>query len=72
MINIKNFDTSLLKLDEKSNIAIYDIGYIRKKDKYEINSVNPLYLIAHKKDGLIEEKEENKYLNFVFTDSNMK
>ena len=33
MINIKNFDSSLLKLDKKSskNIAIYYIGYITKK-----------------------------------------
>ena len=46
MINIKNFDSILLKLDKKSfkNIAIYYIGYITKKGKYGINSVNPLYL----------------------------
>ena len=67
MINIRNFDSSLLKLDKKSfkNIAIYYIGYITKKDKYAINSVNPLYLISHDVDGFIEEKEGN----FAFTDS---
>ena len=45
MINIKDFDSSLLKLDKKSykNITFYYIGYITKKDKYQINSVNPLY-----------------------------
>ena len=60
MINIKNFDSSLLKLDKKSykNTAIYYIGYITKKDKYQINSVNPLYLIIHEVDGFIEEKKE--------------
>ena len=44
MINIKNFDSRLLKLDKKSynNTAIYYIGYITKKDKYAINCVNPL------------------------------
>ena len=33
MINIKNFDSSLLKLDKNSykKIAIYYIGYITKK-----------------------------------------
>ena len=33
MINIKEFDSNLLKLDKKSlkNIAIYYIGYITKK-----------------------------------------
>ena len=60
MINIKNFDSSLLKLDKKSykNIAIYYIGYIIKNDKYAINSANPLYLIVHEVDGFIEKKKE--------------
>ena len=33
MINIKDFDTSLIKIDKKSykNIGIYHIGYINKK-----------------------------------------
>ena len=40
MINIKDFDSSLLKLGKSSfkNTAIYYIGYITKKDKYKINS----------------------------------
>ena len=63
MINIKNFDSSLLKLDKKSfkNIAICYIGYITKKDKYAINSVNPFHSIVHEVDGFIEEKEGSKY-----------
>ena len=34
IINIKNFDSSLLKIDKKSykNIDIYYIGYIAMKD----------------------------------------
>ena len=69
---IKDFDSGLLKLDKKSfkDIAIYYSGYVTKKDKYTINSVNPLYLIVHKVEGFIEEKEGSKYLNFAFTDSN--
>ena len=57
MINIKNFDSSLLKLDKNSfkNIAICCIRYITKKEKYAINSVNLFYLIVHEVDG-------NKYL----------
>ena len=64
VINVKDFDPKLLKLDKTlfQNIAIYYIGYITKEDQYKINSVNPLYL-------LIEEKEGNKYLNIAFTDS---
>ena len=65
MTNIKNFDSNLLKIDKKSfkNISIYYIGYITKKDKYAINSVNLFYLIVREVDGFIEEKEGNKYLN---------
>ena len=71
-INIKNFDPKLLKLDKKSfkNRAVYHIGYITKKDEYEINSVNPLYLLLHRIDGFIEGKEGSKYLNIASTDSN--
>ena len=47
MLNLKNFDSYLLKIDKKSyrNIDIYYIGYItiKKIDYYEnIYSVNPL------------------------------
>ena len=49
MINIKDCDSSLLKIDKKShnNIDIYYIGYIPMKDSdyVKINSANPLYLI---------------------------
>ena len=77
MINIKNFDSSLLKIDEKSykNVGIYYIGYITMKrisDYENINSVNPLYLIIGKVDGYIEESNENKYLAFASTDKNKK
>ena len=72
LINIKDFDQKLLKIDKESykNIDIYYIGYITKKDEYKINSVNPLYLIVHRIDGFTEEKRGNKYLNIAFTDSN--
>ena len=56
MINIKNFDSNLLKIDKKSyqNIDIYYIGYITIKnigDYESIHSVNPLYFIIGKVDG---------------------
>ena len=72
MVNIKDFDSNLLKIDKNSykNIAIYYIGYITKKDEYKINSVNPLYLIVGEIDGFVEEKEGSKYLNIAHTDSN--
>ena len=75
MINIKNFDPILLKIDRKSykNIGIYNTGYItiKKIDDCEtIYSVNPLYLIVAHANGYIEEKNGNKYLIFYSTDEN--
>ena len=62
MINIKDFDSSLLKMDEKSykNIYVCYIGYMTMKDSdyVRINSAKPLYLIIDKVDGYIEEKME--------------
>ena len=62
MINIKDFDTNLLKIDKKSykNNDIYYIGYITTKDSdyVKVNGVNLLYLIIDKLDGFIEEKIE--------------
>ena len=66
IIDLENFDSSLLKLDKKSykDIGIYNIGYItiNKIDDCEnISSVNPLYLrITHAK-RYVEEINGNKY-----------
>ena len=75
MINIKDFDLSLLKIDKISykNIGIYNTGYItiKKTDDYEnIHSVNPLYLMIGKVDGFIEEKNGSEYLVFDYTHEN--
>ena len=75
MINIKNFDPILLKIDRKSykDISIYNIGYITIKkidDCENIYSVNPLYLLINHANGYIEEKGVNKYLIFDSTDEN--
>ena len=77
MINIKNFDLSLLKIDKKSykNIDIYYLGYItikRISDYENINSANPLYLIIGGVDGYIEVNNGNKYLSFASTDKSKK
>ena len=52
IFNLENFDSSSLKLDEKSykDIVIYNIGYITIKkigDCKNIYSVNPLYLCVN-------------------------
>ena len=68
MINIENFDSSLLKIEKNSykNIDIYYIGYITIKsisDYNSINSVNPLY-------GMCILCNGNKYLTFTSTGKN--
>ena len=75
IIDIKNFDARLLKINKKSykNIGIYNIGYITIKkidDCKNIHSVNPLYLLIDHASGYIEEKGVNKYLVFDSTDEN--
>ena len=70
MINIKDFDSSLLKIDKKSykSIGIYNIGHIaiEKIDDYENGyRLNPLYLIIGKAIGHIKEKHVNKYLVLI-------
>ena len=61
MINLKNFESSLLKIDKKhyKGVNIYYIGYITIKniDDYEnIYSINPLYLLINHASGYIKEK----------------
>ena len=88
MINIKNFDPSLLDVDKilfkSTDDVIYDIEYITMKilDNENIDSANSLYLIFNNADGYIEynstdynfteESNENKYLIFASTDKNKK
>ena len=74
MINIKDFDPNLIKIDKKSykNIDVYNIGYITKKNEYKVNSVNPLYLMIDEVSGYIKESNGNKYLTFASTDNNKK
>ena len=65
LINLKDFNLQLLKLNKKSSmdISIYYIGYVTKKPEYNIDSVNPLYLLINELNGFFEEKEGSKYLN---------
>ena len=75
IIDLKNFDAGLLKVDKNSykNTGIYNTGYITIKkinDCESIYSVNPLYLRVDHANGYNEEKGVNKYLNFDSSDEN--
>ena len=71
IIDLENFDSSLLKLDK--DIGIYNIGYITIKkigDCKNIYSVNPFYLRIIRASGYIEEMGVKKYLIFYSIDDN--
>ena len=75
IIDLKDFEPNLLKIDKKDykGINIYYIGYItiKKIDECEtIPSVNPLYLRINHASGYIEEKNGSKYLIFDSVDEN--
>ena len=76
IINPKNFESNLLKIDKNhyKNIDIYYIGCIatEKTDDCEsIYNINPLYLLVNHTNGYIEEENRNKYLIFNdFVDEN--
>ena len=76
MINIKNFDPSLLNIDKISfksiDVVAYHIKYIKMKslDYVNIESANRLYLVFNNVNGYIEESNENKYFIFVSTKKN--
>ena len=74
MINIKNFDTNLLSIDQISfkstDSVIHDIEHIKS-----LGGENPPYLVFNNIDAYIEcnsteESNENKYLIFASTDKN--
>ena len=76
MINIKNFDSNLLRIDKNSyeDIDIYYNGYITIKkinDCENIHSVNLSYLIIHSARRHFKEKNDEKYLILIWQ-TNMK
>ena len=75
LINLNDFNASLVKIDKKSykEIGIYYIGYVTVKiieNCNNINSVNPLYLTINKSNWHFEEKNGNKYLVLDSVDEN--
>ena len=61
IIDIRNFNSNLLKIDKKpyKDFDIYYIGYVAIKtfSNYKnIHSVNPLYLIIYSATGYFKEK----------------
>ena len=62
IINLKNFESNLLKIDKKhyKAIDIFYIGYMtieKISDCENIHDVNPLHLLVNHASGYIEEKK---------------
>ena len=68
LINIKDFNARLLKLDKKTSVglSIYYIGFVTKKSMWNVNSVNPLYLMINRIAGIIKEKNWRQILKYCF------
>ena len=67
IIDIRNFQSDLLKIDKKpyTTFDIYYIGYITIKkigDHENIHNVNRLYLIFQSATGYFKEENGEKYL----------
>ena len=76
IINLKNFESNLLKIGKKSykNIGTYNIGYITIKksdDCKNIYCMNPLYFLINHASGYIKEENENKYLILIHWSSTL-
>ena len=71
MINVLNFEASNLKLDEKTwkDIEIYFVRFVDKKPDWNVNSVNPLYLIINRVYGYVSEKNCVRFLKIDKGDS---
>ena len=57
IINIENYDSNNIKIDEKSykDTLIYYIGYVMIKEYIKYYSVNPLCLIFRYVNGYFEK-----------------
>ena len=64
----------LIKKRQKTwkDIDIYFIGYIDKKPDWNVNSVNPLYLIINRVYGYVSEKNGVRFLKIDKRDSVLK
>ena len=72
-VYIKDFDPKKLKLDKKESlleIDIYYIGYVTKTRIYNINSVNPLYLVIQIVEGYVERLVGHDGRNLFITTAN--
>ena len=74
LINVLKFEACNLKLDKSTwkDLDVYYIGYVDKNPEWNVNSVNPLYLLINRVYGYVSEKNGNKFLTIDKSDSVLK
>ena len=75
MVYLDDFNVELVKVvrrESRIGVDIYYIGYIVDKPQYNINSVDPLYLIIRNLVGRIEKIEGSSDRYLVVDESNKK
>ena len=73
MVYLDDFDVKLVKVvrpESRIGVDIYYIGYVVNKPRYDINSVNPLYLIVKNLMGPLEKIEGSSDRYLVVDESN--
>ena len=74
MIQLKNFDSRLLKTNKRENREnnnIYYISYKIKKPEHNINSINNLYFVINYLCGTIEKIDGSKDRYLVIDEENI-
>ena len=66
-VYFEDFDPKMIKIDKKesrADVNLVFIGYIVKKPEYNIDNVNPLYLIIRSLEGYVEKipGTDDKYI----------
>ena len=75
MVYSDDFDVKIVKVvrrESRTDADIYYIGYIVNKPRYDINSVNPLYLIVRHLFGCVEKIQGSSDRYLVIDGSNKK
>ena len=74
MVYLDDFDVKLVKVvrqESRIGVDIYYIGYVVNKPQYDINSINPLYLILKHLFGRVE-KIQGSCDRYLVADENNK
>ena len=75
IVYLDNFDVDLIKIvrqESRIDFDIYYIGYVVNKPQYDVNSVNPLYLIVRNLVGRIEKIKGSSDRYLVVDESSKK